>query len=767
MAKRSKRQGARRPRPPAEQPAPAPAPALPVAKVQAPAPRAPVFWFGFEVSAAKLAAARWLIFGLLALDAFLQIRHAPRYGAGGFNVAQLPGFGLLAPGRAGYELGQLVSAYLFVLAAFGVGTRVVVPIAAAIYACLYFGSQLDSYQHHYLVALVLAIACFVPWRRPPSATGADADADAPVRTWAVRLLLVQLALMYLWAAISKLDPAWLDGRTLATQLSGNMRDLATRTIGFQGAAIAVVVVELALAATIWSRRGWIVAAPLGILFHLGIVLTGFEIGLFAYLMLALYALVLPDRVWTALADGPLRGARHALARAAAWPSWAMTVLALALGTVLCLLVRLEAPLLAGALGALVVIGLAVAAGLRGGRPPALLALAHVCAIGLWVVADRATTVAIDYYRFWGGWERRIGDLAAAEHAYRRVHELAPGDGTGPFQLGRILLERDPPDDDAGLALLHEAQRLEPARARAWAAEARWLAAKGRRAEAIAKAKEAVAAEPSHARARAARPAARRPRARRAARRRPRRRSAVVAAPAPKDRRGRAARIAEILDRYVPAPAIPLDHGDPFQLLVAVILSAQCTDARVNLVTPALFARAPTAAAMAKLTAAQIQPIIQTCGLAPGKARNLAAMSRLLVAEHGGEVPRDLDALERLPGVGHKTASVVMAQAFGEPAFPVDTHIHRLAGRWQLSRARTVEEVERDLKQLFPRERWSTLHLQIIYFGRSYCPARGHVPAACPICSWAMSRARAEREAKQQLSKPVIGGKPNKKPRPRR
>ena len=204
---------------------------------------------------------------------------------------------------------------------------------------------------------------------------------------------------------------------------------------------------------------------------------------------------------------------------------------------------------------------------------------------------------------------------------------------------------------------------------------------------------------------------------------------------------------EILDRLHPAPAIPLDHGDAFQLLVATILSAQCTDARVNLVTPALFARAPDAAAMARMTAAQILPFIRSCGLAPSKAKNLAAMSRALVAEHGGRVPRDFTALERLAGVGHKTASVVMAQAFGEPAFPVDTHIHRLAQRWQLSSGRSVEQTERDLKTAFPRDRWNTLHLQIIYFGRTYCPARGHVPSACPICNWAMAKTQARAESR--------------------
>ncbi len=212
---------------------------------------------------------------------------------------------------------------------------------------------------------------------------------------------------------------------------------------------------------------------------------------------------------------------------------------------------------------------------------------------------------------------------------------------------------------------------------------------------------------------------------------------------------RAAKIQGILDELFPGPAIPLDHGDPFQLLVATILSAQCTDARVNMVTPALFERAPDASTMAKMTSAQILPFIRTCGLAPGKAKSLAAMSRALVAEHGGNVPQDFDALEQLAGVGHKTASVVMAQAFGVPAFPVDTHIHRLAARWQLSRARNVEETEHDLKTVFPEDRWNLLHLQIIYFGRQYCPARGHVPATCPICSWAMSKARATREARAQ------------------
>jgi endonuclease-3 len=223
-------------------------------------------------------------------------------------------------------------------------------------------------------------------------------------------------------------------------------------------------------------------------------------------------------------------------------------------------------------------------------------------------------------------------------------------------------------------------------------------------------------------------------------------------PTKTDRADKAARIARILEERFPQPAIPLDHEDPFQLLVAVVLSAQTTDARVNLVTPALFARAPDAAAMARLPVATILGFIRTCGLAPTKARNLKALAQQLVSAHGGQVPRSFEALEALPGVGHKTASVVMAQAFGVPSFPVDTHIHRLAARWGLSSGKNVVITEHDLKRAFPEARWNPLHLQIIYFGRSHCPARGHVIADCPICSWAMSRARASAERKAGSSR---------------
>lgn len=202
---------------------------------------------------------------------------------------------------------------------------------------------------------------------------------------------------------------------------------------------------------------------------------------------------------------------------------------------------------------------------------------------------------------------------------------------------------------------------------------------------------------------------------------------------------KARRIGEILDALYPEPPVPLQHRDPFTLLVAVALSAQTTDAQVNKVTPALFERAPDAGSLAALTEAGILSFIRSCGLAPSKAKNLKRLAQILVDEHGGRVPRDLAALERLPGVGHKTASVVMSQAFGEPAFAVDTHIHRLAARWRLSNGSSVERTERDLKRLFPPEEWGRRHLQIIYFGREYCPARAHDPKGCPICSWAARR----------------------------
>lgn len=196
---------------------------------------------------------------------------------------------------------------------------------------------------------------------------------------------------------------------------------------------------------------------------------------------------------------------------------------------------------------------------------------------------------------------------------------------------------------------------------------------------------------------------------------------------------RAIEIADRLEALYPEVPVPLDHTDAYTLLVAVLLSAQCTDKRVNQVTPELFGRAKTPQKMVRLPVDEIREVIKPCGLSPRKSKAIHRLSEILLEEHNGKVPESFEALEALPGVGHKTASVVMSQAFGVPTFPVDTHIHRLAYRWKLSTGKSVEKTEADLKALFPKERWNRLHLQIIFFGREYCPARGHDPHVCPVC----------------------------------
>jgi endonuclease-3 len=215
------------------------------------------------------------------------------------------------------------------------------------------------------------------------------------------------------------------------------------------------------------------------------------------------------------------------------------------------------------------------------------------------------------------------------------------------------------------------------------------------------------------------------------------------------RRDKADRIGQILDQLYPEPPIPLDHQDPYTLLVSVMLSAQTTDKKVNEVTPALFAEASDPKSMAALPVDRILGFIRTVGLAPTKAKNLKAMAELLIERHGGEVPNDMDALEALPGVGHKTASVVICQAFGRPAFPVDTHIHRLAARWGLSSGKNVVKTEADLKEVFPEDTWIARHLQIIYFGREHCPARGHDLSQCEICGWAATKKRIAEESQRR------------------
>jgi endonuclease III len=192
-------------------------------------------------------------------------------------------------------------------------------------------------------------------------------------------------------------------------------------------------------------------------------------------------------------------------------------------------------------------------------------------------------------------------------------------------------------------------------------------------------------------------------------------------------------ILELLDKYIPEPEVPLQHKDAYTLLVSVLLSAQCTDERVNKITPILFKQADNPYDMIKLSVEEIREIIKPCGLSPMKSKGIYSLSKILIEKYNGQVPDTFESLEELPAVGHKTASVVMTQWFGHPAFPVDTHIHRLAHRWGLSNGKSVEQTEKDLKKVIPQEKWNIAHLQIIYFGRKYCPARGHNWDACPIC----------------------------------
>ena len=215
---------------------------------------------------------------------------------------------------------------------------------------------------------------------------------------------------------------------------------------------------------------------------------------------------------------------------------------------------------------------------------------------------------------------------------------------------------------------------------------------------------------------------------------------------------KADRIMEILNDLYPTTPVPLDHKDPFTLLVAVVLSAQSTDKMVNLITPALFERADNAKDMARLSVEEIRELIKKIGLAPQKSKALKGLSERITEVYGGKVPNTMEDLQSLAGVGRKTANVVMAQAFGEPAFPVDTHIHRLASRWGLSKAKTADHTERDLCKIFPRESWNKLHLQIIFFGREYCPALYHELEDCPIGSWAATKKRILEERSKRTKR---------------
>lgn len=471
--------------------APPPAPPPPPAQ-----PELPAFWSGFEVSWSKLLVGRVVLFGLLAIDALLAIRHAPRYGAGGFNVAQLPLLDSFGPTRGTYLVFELMAAILFTFIALGVASRWLLPLATGTYAWLYFGSQLDSYQHHYLVVLILFLACFVPWERPT-----DSTPRTKVSTWALRLILIQLGILYFYAAVSKFDPAWLDGRTLGNQIVVgadtliDVRKLIDATIGIRATSHVVVVVELALAVMVWIPAAWFVAAPLGILFHLGIVFSGLEIGLFAWLMIGIYAFIVPDRIWIWLGESSVGASLRRAIRSLDLPlsTWVSAGVLAALGVGLLFLVRIDLALPIGACCA--VMALVCGRVFDHQRRPGMIGLALFVAFGLWLLVDRTSTVTTDYFKFWGGSARRLGDLEGAERAYRKMVAIAPGDSTGHFQLGRLLLARG--DELDGMAELHEAQQLEPKRARAFTEEARYLEAHDRHDAALTVARAGLAAEPTN------------------------------------------------------------------------------------------------------------------------------------------------------------------------------------------------------------------------------------------------------------------------------
>ncbi len=468
----------------------------------------PFFWFGFAIGWPKLVAFRFTIFMMLAVDALLQISHAPRYGAGGFNVGQFAWLSRLAPGRTAFEIAQLTIALCLTAAAVGTATRVLVPLATGLYAWVYFSSQLDSYQHHYLVTMMLLLLCFVDWRRPDvrhaprtrETTSAGPAQQTIIGGWPLRLLLFELAIMYFWAAISKTETSWLDGRTLSMQIHGSLRSLIEHTGGFGVAAKLVLVVELALAASVWHRRGWWVALPLGVLLHASILWSGLEIGLFAWLMLGLYLLLLPDRffTWAAIKwqrlAAPLRTSVAATAMSRTL-LFALAAITLAIGVAA--LTRLPHAMITAIAGAPLVTVAAMWQHRRYGRITVVALLSPTLATLLWLGVDRSTDTVYDYYRFWAGAESRIDDITRAKALYRHVTVLFDQQENGYYQLAKLQIASGNPDEQQqAISHLHRAQQLAPQRARAFVVEAKLLNTQGKFSEALAKAQAGATAEPT-------------------------------------------------------------------------------------------------------------------------------------------------------------------------------------------------------------------------------------------------------------------------------
>ncbi len=461
------------------------------------------FWFEFRVPAAKLNLLRVTFFGVLAVDQFTNLAHAPRYGAGGFNVSQLPFLdGILPmPGRIAIGLLFVLQAYLALRVMMGVAIKGSVRLLAGLYAYTYFISQLDAYQHHYLVFLLLIVACTIPWDEAAHPTG-EAPTDGPrtIASWGLRLLTVQLAFLYLWAAISKMSPLWLDGSALSGQLGVPWVRHAIEVVfgsasrgdpgGFAAMAKLIMIAELVLAAGVLIRWMWPAVWLIGMGFHISVELSGYRIGLFSYFMMGLYVLFLPDvviatgaRAWHWLTDATATGLRRAgeAMRPLAWPLLAIALIA---GAALVGVIPLEARWLT--VGAITLAGLVAA--IAGGRRRAqAVAMVHVLACGLILVMQLVDNQTFDYYKFLGGTSRRLGDKQTAAYAYQRLTEVSPDYGPAYFHLGNDA--RTAGKQDQALDLYRSAEMRDPPDPRPFRAAAAIYEARGNQAAALSTLKD--------------------------------------------------------------------------------------------------------------------------------------------------------------------------------------------------------------------------------------------------------------------------------------
>ena len=463
------------------------------------------FWTDHRVAPEVLALFRLVFFAVLAVDLWLQVEHAPRYGAGGFNVSHLPALDGWLPVLTRPLIGCLfiVQAYLAGLFALGGGGRPALWALTGLNGITYFSSQLDSYQHHYLVFLVLLLLCLVRWEPAPAPPPGKKAVPAPAGAWPVRLLLVQISIVYLYAAMAKMEPLWLDGIVLERQVSaGWARDLIERMGSFKLVSGLVIATELLLAVAIHLRSLRRFVAPVGILFHAGIEASGFQIGLFSYFMIAIYILVLPEAPIVRLVQWVHRHV-PAIPLVTHWAGVARVVLrasALALGAALLLLVPLGAPAAAAAAAAL---ALGVAGHYLVGRELRdRHALAHLgaCLLVAALARPAVTDVARDYHRFWGGSARRLGDLETATSAYQRAVELAPDHAQSRISLARLYQRTG--KQDLALREAGRAQSLEPNNYRGHLVEALIRDAAGEGEAAVAAAERALALEPGDRQAQA-------------------------------------------------------------------------------------------------------------------------------------------------------------------------------------------------------------------------------------------------------------------------